>query len=470
MTPPLAAQWFAPALHSVVEAFGSFSALLLAALCWQLWWSRRELGLGLWMATALVAMGILDGIHAAVPPGPAFVWLHSLAVLAGGLLFMLVWLPNRLASERVGAVLPIGAALAAATAGISVALRPEILPPPVLEGGFAPWAAVANLVGGAGFLAAAVRFARARAFDQHSGVPLIFAVLQGAGGLVFPFSSLWDPLWWGWHLVRLAAFWAAIAYLFLLRRDEALRTLAARQEIEALRRIDALKDRFLTMLSHELRTPLNAILGFGSLLEDEVAGPLNVAQKGYLSKMLAGGNVLLSLISDLLDMSRIQAGQFRLNKRPIDMPEVVREVLGALEPLAHAGDVRLSADLADVPPIEADDQRLSQVLYNLLGNAIKFTPAGGTVRVRLGVNGLMRCEVRDSGPGIAAEDIPKLFKPFSQLAAPGTLRVRGTGLGLSISKALVEAHGGEIGVESEPGRGSTFWFTLPESLIRDDLV
>jgi len=463
--PLLALTWEAPALHSLIEAFGSFSAMALAALAWLLWWSRREFGAGVRMAAALLAMGILDGIHAAVGPGPAFVWLHSLAVGVGGALFALVWLPDRPISERAGIILPLLASGAAAALGISVAFRPDFLPPPFDAAGFTAAAVAANMLGGAGFLAAALRLARAEFFAYRSWPLAVFLALQGAGGLIFPFSTLWDPIWWTWHVVRVAGYWIALGYLFAYYRQEADQAEETRRELESLRRADELKNRFLGMLSHELRTPLNSVLGFGSMLEDELAGPLNGAQRDYLGKMLGGANVLLALIDDLLDMSRIQAGRFSLSMRLIDFPEVISGVLSSLQPLAASSGVRLSSDVADLPPLRADDQRLGQVLYNLVGNAIKFTPPGGTITVRVERNGDVRCAVRDTGQGIAADDIPKLFRPFSQLAPPGTSPIRGTGLGLSISKALIEAHGGTIGVVSEPGRGSEFWFTLPGSAI-----
>jgi signal transduction histidine kinase len=245
---------------------------------------------------------------------------------------------------------------------------------------------------------------------------------------------------------------------------------AQRQELRALRQTDALKDQFLSILSHELRTPINAITGFGSILADGVAGELSDTQLAYLNKMLAGADVLLALVNDLLDMSRIQAGKFTLSPEPIALAPVLEEAVASLAPLAEQKRQRLDLAIApDLPTLVADRQRLSQVVVNLVGNAIKFTPDGGTIRLSgalelEGGNGspaALRVAVTDNGPGIAPEDQPKVFRRFTQLDMSTTRPSGGTGLGLSISKALVEAHGGTIGVESERGRGSTFWFTLP---------
>ncbi|MFN3428654.1 MAG: MHYT domain-containing protein [Candidatus Sericytochromatia bacterium] len=233
---------------------------------------------------------------------------------------------------------------------------------------------------------------------------------------------------------------------------------------ERLRREqDLLKDRFLSVLSHELRTPINAILGFGSILEDGVAGPLNPEQQRYIRKLTDGAEHMLALVSDLLDMSRIQAGKFSLNPAPMTLEPVVEDVLGNLCALADQRRLTLENAVGPgLPGLVADTQRVRQVLTNLVGNAIKFTPEGGRVTVTAMRDGQgVRVEVIDTGVGISPEDQRRLFNPFTQLDMSATRQAGGTGLGLSIAKALVEAHGGRIGVESAVGAGSRFWFILP---------
>lgn len=230
-----------------------------------------------------------------------------------------------------------------------------------------------------------------------------------------------------------------------------------------LRELNRLKDRFVSAVSHELRTPINALMGFGSILCDEVGGPLTEEQHYYVRRILSSSEMLLSLVNDLLDMSRIQAGQFQLSPGPTDVRVVVADVLDTLTPLAEQKHQTIANEIPDrLPAIVADSRRLTQVLTNLVHNAIKFTPDGGRISVRARPDdGGLQVEVQDTGIGIAPEDIPKLFHDYGQLARQSAHKTVGTGLGLSISKALVEAHGGQIGVESEPGKGSTFWFTLP---------
>jgi signal transduction histidine kinase len=168
------------------------------------------------------------------------------------------------------------------------------------------------------------------------------------------------------------------------------------------------------------------------------------------------------LVNDLLDYARIEAGAFQLRLEPVDFSWLVRQVLESLRPQLEGAGLALELVLPEEPiEITADLGRIERVIANLMSNAIKFTPPGGRIAVTVaGEQGQVRCEVRDTGVGIAASDMDRLFKPFSQLenvqGAKG-----GTGLGLSISKTIVEAHGGQMGVESDPGRGSCFWFTLP---------
>lgn len=235
-----------------------------------------------------------------------------------------------------------------------------------------------------------------------------------------------------------------------------------RTEIAHLQAIDRYKDEFLSVISHELRTPLNFIMGFASLLEDEAVGPLNAKQHEFMAKILNGAERMLILVNDLLDIAKIKAGKLDLLPVPTEYPPLVNEVLETMRPLAQDKAITLVGDV-NVPILPCvDGPRLIQILSNLLSNALKFTSVGGQVAVRAFVEGNdLVTQVSDTGEGIAAEDIPKLFSRFQQLDMSLTRKASGTGLGLAITKALVEAHGGKLGVLSEVGKGSTFWFTLP---------
>lgn len=247
------------------------------------------------------------------------------------------------------------------------------------------------------------------------------------------------------------------------RQDLLLRERAVLQDLETVRELARLKGSFVGAVSHELRTPLTSIRGYLEFLEDEIGGPLTETQREYLGAVSRGAARLQHLVEDLLDYTRLDAGTFRLNPQLADFAHTVRESVESLRPQALGQEVSIRLVLpSETMPFVMDSQRISQVILNYLYNAVKFTPRGGqiTVSVWREVAGL-RCEVHDTGPGIAEEDLPRLFQRFSQLEE-GTLK-GGTGLGLNISKSIVEAHGGRVGVQSRPGEGSTFWFALPEA-------
>jgi PAS domain S-box-containing protein len=242
----------------------------------------------------------------------------------------------------------------------------------------------------------------------------------------------------------------------LAQQQTALQTANAR-----LREVDQHKDEFLSVISHELRTPLNFIMGFASILEDEVPGPLNPQQLDAVGRILSGADRMIVLVDDLLDFARMQAGQFELTLEPTDYGQIITETIASLRPLAAQKSLTLAIEGMVTHAVTMDARRVLQILTNLIANAIKFTNTGG-VRVQVFEHGqTLVTEVTDTGCGIAEEDLPKLFTRFQQLDMSKTRVAGGTGLGLAIVKALVEAHGGVIEVESAPERGSTFRFVLP---------
>ncbi|MNS13083.1 Non-motile and phage-resistance protein [compost metagenome] len=248
-----------------------------------------------------------------------------------------------------------------------------------------------------------------------------------------------------------------------IEAEVAKRTAELEESNERLRLADQYKDDFLSVISHELRTPLNFIMGFASILDDEVAGPLSEDQHDYLQRILYGSERMLHLVDDLLDFAKMQAGKLVLMPREVPYGPIVDEVVRALTPLAHQKGVTLVAEVDVADPPCLDDQRVVQVLTNLVNNGIKFTPQGGQVAVHAWLEGdMIVTEVTDSGKGICEDDLPQLFVRFKQLDMSATREAGGTGLGLSITKALVEAHGGVISVSSRgSGQGSTFRFSLP---------
>jgi signal transduction histidine kinase len=227
------------------------------------------------------------------------------------------------------------------------------------------------------------------------------------------------------------------------------------------------KSQFLANMSHELRTPLNAILGYTELMADGAYGEPSEKMLGILKRLEANGRHLLGLINDVLDLSKIEAGQLVLELSEYCVQDIAQTVRSTLEPLAADKKLAFKLELApDLPPGHGDGRRLTQVLINLVGNAIKFTDTGEVAIKAEANNGSFYVAVRDTGPGISAADQAKLFQEFQQADNAITRKKGGTGLGLAISKRIIEMHGGRIWVESQPGQGSTFTFTLPVHVER----
>jgi signal transduction histidine kinase len=222
------------------------------------------------------------------------------------------------------------------------------------------------------------------------------------------------------------------------------------------------KSQFLANMSHELRTPLNAILGYSELILDNIYGEPSERMRGVLERVQSNGRHLLGLINAVLDLSKIEAGQLTLSINDYSLKQVVQSVFVAVESLATAKRLALKIELpAALPTGRGDEQRITQVLLNLVGNAIKFTEVGEVAIAASAENGAFTVAVRDTGPGIGVADQARIFEEFQQADNSTTRSKGGTGLGLAISKRIVEMHGGRIWVESKQGQGSTFAFTLP---------
>ncbi len=227
-----------------------------------------------------------------------------------------------------------------------------------------------------------------------------------------------------------------------------------------------LKSEFLANMSHELRTPLNAIIGFSELLHDGRAGPVSIKQKSYVGDVLSSARHLLQLINDVLDLSKVESGKMEFFPEPVDPAKVVNEVCDILRTLTARKRIALRTEIdPQLTEVMLDPAKLKQVLFNYLSNALKFTPEEGRVTIRMRLEGRddLLLEVEDTGIGIRAEDLPRLFVEFQQLDASASKKYPGTGLGLALTKRIVEAQGGMVGVTSAPGQGSVFSARLPLS-------
>jgi signal transduction histidine kinase len=222
------------------------------------------------------------------------------------------------------------------------------------------------------------------------------------------------------------------------------------------------KSQFLANMSHELRTPLNAILGYTELILDEIYGEIPQKASAVLARVQTNGKHLLGLINDVLDLSKIEAGQLVLSLADYSIKDVVNGVFSVVESLANAKNLALKIEAAsDLPTGRGDERRLTQVILNLVGNAIKFTDEGEVKIIATAADGAYTVAVRDTGPGIDTDDQAKIFEEFQQADSSATKKKGGTGLGLSIARRIVEMHGGRLWVESAAGEGATFFVRIP---------
>jgi signal transduction histidine kinase len=228
------------------------------------------------------------------------------------------------------------------------------------------------------------------------------------------------------------------------------------------------KTQFLANMSHELRTPLNAIIGYTELMLDDTYGAPPERMRTVLERVQRNGRHLLDLINDVLDLSKIEAGQLTLALADYSVRDMLQSVYVAVEPLAAEKQLAIKLEIApNLPKGHADERRLTQVLLNLVGNAIKFTDQGEVLIGASAADGWLLVHVRDTGPGIAPGDQVKIFEEFQQVDSSATKKRAGTGLGLSIAKRIVAMHGGRIWVKSEVGKGSTFGFSIPVTVLHD---
>ncbi|HEV7367578.1 sensor histidine kinase [Arenibaculum sp.] len=259
---------------------------------------------------------------------------------------------------------------------------------------------------------------------------------------------------------------ALVVHQFAERKQASARLAAAKEVAE---QASLAKSRFLATMSHELRTPLNAIIGFSEIIRDKVLGEDDMDRYAdYAGDIHSSGKHLLALINDILDLAKVEAGRYEITLTPVRLEETIASSLRFFEPRARLGELRLVADLApDLPMLLADERALRQVLLNLVSNAVKFTPPGGTIRISARpAAGRVTIEIADTGIGIPEDKLAAALTPFEQVDNSLQRRYEGTGLGLPLAKSLVELHGGQLAISSHVGAGTVVTFDLPSDRAR----
>ena len=476
-------RWIQYPFHSMLESVGSVSALTIATLMILMINNNHLARHYIWVACALIGMGILDGFHAVLHAGISFVWLHSIATFTGGLTFAAVWFSDEFMSDKLQRFLIRSVVTITILIGIISIIFSDYLPAMVIQGEFSLLARLLNVIGGIGFLVGSGYFIRHEIKNKNptdkdlKNEDVVFAnhsLLFGIAGLLFEFSIIWDAGWWWWHVLRLMAYLVVLVYFFTLFKQQQdilnenkielsntnqhleQRVYERTKELEAANKA---KSEFLSSMSHELRTPMNAILGFSQLLNmDET---LNTQQKSSIDEILYAGNHLLSLINEVLDLSMIEEGRQEINFEDTNISKVIADSLSTLSPIADKYNISLINKVDVDYIIHVDSIKIKQVFINLVSNAIKYNNKGGKVFISTDINdNNIRISIEDTGPGLSKEKQEKLFTAFERLGHENG-NIEGSGIGLVLSKKLVELMNGHIGVISAPNEGSIFYIDFP---------
>ncbi len=478
-------RWPSHAVHGAVEMSGALIAILVAGMLLAV--DRRGAGtnFNIWIAGALVGMGLLDGLHALVDAGQTFVWLHSVATLIGGALFALVWAPPqwqaRLTQRWVGFV-----AAGTFTLGVASMLFPGATPPMLVhvESGaleFSIWAKSLNLVGGVLFLAASIPLVQSyrRTGNVDDLLFCLHTALFGAAATLFEQSQLWDLPWWGWHILRLTAFGVALWFVIL---NEAAAQATVREAAEQLKtfnetleakvtartaQLEAVAnelaqsnrelEEFAHVASHDLQEPLRMVRSFAGLLKRDMADELDERRRQYLDYLMDGADRMQHLIRDILDYAR--AGARDSETEPVALDAILENALENLDEAIREADARVTA--SPLPTVNGDPTGFLQLFQNLIGNAIKFrgeTAPRVDIRAEEQEGGWL-LRFADNGIGIEPQYRERIFGAFKRLH--DTREFAGSGIGLAVCAKVTLRHGGRIWVESEPGHGSTFLVYLP---------
>jgi signal transduction histidine kinase len=471
--------------HAMLESVGSLSALTISTLIIILIKNHHISRHFIVVSAALIGMGLLDGFHAVLHAGTSFVWLHSIATMAGGTLFSAVWIADTWWSQqRQNALLFFTVIFALLTGLISVAV-PSILPPMVIDGQFSLWAEILNITGGIGFLVGTAFFVHSyyaqikqpRGNGKSRTENLVFAnhcLLFGVAGLLFETSTLWDAGWWWWHILRFIAYTVVLIYFFIifnqsqnqLKLNEIkLKDLNRELEHRVQQRTAELSntmrelESFSYSVSHDLRAPLRGMDGFSLALLEDYADALDDTGKDYLQRIRNSTQKMGVLIDALLKLSRVSRCSVR--QKTVALDELAADIVQHLREAEP--ERRVDFTMVQGMSVSGDEHLLRIALQNLLGNAWKYTSKAVRARIEFGVqqqNGETIYFIKDNGAGFDMKYADKLFSAFQRLHGN---EFEGTGVGLATAQRCIRRHDGRIWAKAESGSGAIFFFTLGTS-------
>ncbi len=467
-------------LHSTVEAIGSLASIMMGSLLIQKQTLEGSHKLT-WMTVGLIVMGLFDGFHAVAPSGNSFVLLHSAAVFFGGVFFSFMWFSefSRTFISRNSVIW--FAVLGTILLATWTLLSPGTMPRMVYDGEFTFIATFLNVLGGVLFLVSTAFFLNTfyRTSEKEFYWFATFSFLLAMGGIFFMYGDIWTSEWWFWHFLRLAAFVIILAFVAMnfhqsvsslqvefrerVKAEAALKKshedleIKVEERTEDLRQANEELSQYAYVVSHDLKAPLRAIRNYSDFLREDLEGVLDGDQKEYfdgINRAVGQGD---DLINDLLSLSRIESSE-----KAIESTDIKAFILELAEALNLPDNVELLLS-DDMPVIVIDKVLLRQIFQNLIGNAVKFNTSS-IKRVWIGRSdrggGNVELFVRDNGIGIESRFLDKIFLIFQRLHT--RQEYEGAGIGMSIVKKALDKLGGSIRVESEPGRGSTFFVSVPQ--------